>query len=157
ASEHQAEFSIIYACAREGWCTLNEKDVPDMVSGKKKGNLKPLFDRILEEIPPPRISDAAGFQMLVSNLAYSDYVGRLAVGRVMKGGVKKNDRILRCGVDDDDQPIQVPCTVTQVLTFVGLKQMEVEELTEGDLGLVAGCEETEIGDTFVENEEVPVL
>ncbi|HLG18666.1 MAG TPA: translational GTPase TypA [Bdellovibrionota bacterium] len=157
ASETQVEFSIVYACAREGWCTVNDKEVPALLSGEKKGTLKPLFDLILSEVPPPRISDAPGFQMLVSNLAYSDYVGRLAVGRVTRGSVKKNDRIFHRGVDEEDEPTAVSFTVTQVLTFGGLKQIEVAELTEGDLGLVAGCEEAEIGDTFAGNDNVPAL
>src|ERR1700733_4463261 len=75
ASEVQANFPIVYACARQGWCTTDFNEVPELLSGAKKETLKPLFDEILRDIPPPKLREGDGYQMLVSNLSYSDYVG----------------------------------------------------------------------------------
>src|SRR5262249_41577277 len=100
ASEEQADFPIVYACAREGWCTMDFERIPDLISGKEKGTLEPLFDLILKTIPKPKIANHSGFQMMVANLSYSDYVGRLAIGRVLSGSVKRNQRIIRRGVTE---------------------------------------------------------
>ena len=151
ASDEQADFPIVYACAREGWCTLDMNLLPELLNKSKTETLKPLFDTILKVVPPPKIAQTS-FQMLVSNLAYSDYVGRLSVGRVMAGSVKKNQRIFRLGVDANNNPKTEPFTVTRVYTFEGLKQQETEVLTCGDIGMVAGIESVDIGDTLGETE-----
>ncbi|MGK5083145.1 translational GTPase TypA [Bdellovibrionota bacterium FG-1] len=149
ASSKQADFPIIYACARQGWCTLDFDQVADMVAGNKQGTLKPLFDEILKDIPPPQVVDGVEFQMMVSNLSYSDYVGRLAIGRVTSGSVKKGQKVIRRGVDEAGNSKNENFTVAQVYTFEGLKQTEVESLDAGDIGVLAGTELAEIGDTMV--------
>ncbi len=148
ASEEQADFPIVYACGREGWATLLEAEIKDLLSQKKRGNLKPLFDLILNYIPPPKVMESQEFQMLVSNLSHSDYVGRLAIGRVMAGRVQRNDRLVRKGVTSDGTPEDESFNVTRLYTFEGLKQTEVGELIAGDIGLVAGTGKVEIGDTY---------
>jgi GTP-binding protein len=157
ATEEQADFPILYACAREGWCTLSASDLPDLLSGAKKGSLKPLFEKILSVIPPPRIEEGAPFRMLVANLAYSDYVGRLAIGRVTSGRIRKADGLVCHGVDEDEKPVTHAFDVTRLATFEGLKQQEVDELSAGDIGVVAGFEEIQIGDSLTASEEVPPL
>lgn len=157
ASEVQAEFPIVYACSRGGWCTLDEAEVPALLSGEKKGTLKPLFDLILSYVNPPKISDLKGFQMLVSNISYSDYVGRMAVGSVTAGRIKKGDRIIRHGVDANNNPMTETFSASAVYTFEGLKQAEVEFLEAGDIGLVAGIEKFEIGDTLTSLEGASAL
>ncbi|MFH1264070.1 MAG: translational GTPase TypA [Pseudomonadota bacterium] len=152
ASETQAEFPIVFSCSRQGWCTTQQEDVPHLLSGEKVGSLKPLFDLILAQIPPPRVETSGDFLMLVSNLSYSDYVGRLAVGRAITGSLRKNDRLIRHGIDADGDPIRERFAVTHLYTFEGLKQMEVEELAPGDIGLISGIEKFEIGDTLASNE-----
>jgi GTP-binding protein len=152
ANEEQADFPIVYACGRSGWCTLDENEIAPLLAGEKRGDLKPLFDLILSEVPRPKVSESDGFQMLVSNLSYSDYVGRLAVGRVQSGKVKKADRLILRG-----ETKNVTFSVTKLFTFEGLQQMEVDELTTGDIGLIAGIEEVEIGDTFAANEQIAAL
>src|SRR5690606_2735787 len=82
ASEEQADFPILYACARQGWCTSDDKEIPALLDGSQKGTLEPLFSTILKVVPPPSVELDGDFQMRVANLAYSDYVGRLAIGRV---------------------------------------------------------------------------
>ncbi|MCM2279144.1 MAG: translational GTPase TypA [Oligoflexia bacterium] len=157
ATDEQADFPIIYACAREGWCTKNSEDVPGLISGELKGSLQPLFDEVLKVIPAPKVAEGTDFQMLVSNLSYSDYVGRLSIGRVLSGAVKKNQRIIRRGVDAAGNSANENFTVTQLYTYEGLKQAEVTELSAGDIGVIAGTELAEIGDTFVGNESLAPL
>jgi GTP-binding protein len=157
ASEAQADFPIIYACARQGWCTPDYDQVPALLSGAQKGTLKPLFDEILKDIPPPKIQEDDQFRMLISNLSYSDYVGRLAIGKITSGTVKKNQRVLRWGIDEAGNPKKEGFNITQLYTYEGLKQTEVETLSAGDIGVIAGNELVEIGDTVVTNESVQPL
>ncbi len=157
ASEQQADFPIIYACARQGWCTLERGDVDALIAGEKKSTLQPLFDTVLKHIPAPKVNEGADFQMLVSNLSYSDYVGRLGIGRIMAGSIKKNQRVIQRTIDAAGNPKNVNFTVSQLYTFEGLKQSEVETLSAGDIGVVAGTETVEIGDTIAGTEAVPAL
>ncbi|MBI2711797.1 MAG: translational GTPase TypA [Bdellovibrio sp.] len=148
ANEAQADFPIIYACARQGWCTTKYDDLPGLLSGETKGSLQPLFDEVLRDIPRPKVSEGTQLQMLVSNLSYSEYVGRLAIGRINQGSVKKNQRIYRRGITPDGQPKVESFTVNQLYTFEGLRQAEVEVLEAGDIGVIAGSEAVEIGDSL---------
>jgi len=157
ATEEQADFPIVYACARQGWCTLDRDAVPGLLDGSKQSTLQPLFDIILKTVPAPKIAESPDFQMMVSNLSYSDYVGRLAIGRVLGGMVKKNQRIIRRGVDEAGNAKNENFTVTQLYTYEGLKMTEVTELSCGDIGVIAGTEFSEIGDTFVGNETMSPL
>lgn len=157
ANEEQASFPIVYACARAGWCTLNFNEIKDYISGEKKGSLQPLFDLILDYVPPPKVLSDGGFQMMVSNLSYSDYVGRLSVGRVLSGKIKRNEKLIRRGVTESGVAQDETFTVSQIYVFDGLKQKDVEELHAGDIGLLAGTEKVEIGDTLVGDAAIPAL
>ena len=157
ASEEQADFPIVYAAARQGWCTTNFDEIPAYLKKEKTGSLKPLFDLILDCVPAPKISGNANFQLLVSNLSYSEFVGRLAIGRVISGSVKKNTKMVRQGVNPDGSPLNQNFTVTQVFTYVGLKQQEVPEVQAGDIAVIAGNEGVEIGDTVSATAEMAPL
>ncbi len=157
ASEEQVDFPIVYACAREGWCTTNFDDIPLLLSKQKTASLEPMFDIILNTIPAPKVDENAGFQMLISNLSYSDYVGRLAIGRVISGSVAKNQKLTRRGRNSAGAPLDENFTVSQVYTFDGLKQVPVDVLTAGDIGMVAGSESFEIGDTLAGDPNVQTL
>ncbi|MBU6154151.1 MAG: translational GTPase TypA [Bdellovibrionales bacterium] len=157
ASEEQADFPIVYAAARQGWCTTNFDEIPAYLKKEKTGSLKPLFDLILESVPAPKVTDSANFQLLVSNLSYSEFVGRLAIGRVISGSVKKNTKMVRQGVNADGSPLNQSFTVTQVFTYVGLKQQEVPEVQAGDIAVIAGNEGVEIGDTVSATAEMAPL
>lgn len=157
ASDQQLDFPVVYACARKGWCTTDKAEMHALLKGEGKGSLEPLFQLVRDRIPSPRVSKSSGFQMLVSNLSYSEFVGRLAVGRVLSGSVKKNQRVIRHGVDANNQPMTQSFPVTQVYTYEGLRQVESAELTEGDIGVVAGSEGIEIGDTLAGNDQVEKL
>lgn len=148
ANEEQADFPIVYAAARLGWATTEFDDIRPLLDKQKTGTLKPLFDLIIDKVPAPVISPKSEFQMLVANLSYSDYVGRLCIGRVVSGSVKKNQKFFRQGINLDGSPLTQQFTVTKVFTYVGLKQAEVEEVQAGDIVVLAGNEGVEIGDTI---------
>jgi GTP-binding protein len=155
ATEEQSDFPIVYACGRQGWCTLNPAEIPSLLEGKK-GDLKPLFDLVLDYVNPPAVEDAP-FRMLISNLDYSEWVGQMGVGRVYSGSVKKGDRLISKTVDAAGKPLNKVFTVTKVLSFKGLRQVEVDILEAGDIGLLAGLDEIHIGDTIVANETQEAL
>jgi GTP-binding protein len=146
ASDEQCDFPIIYACARQGWCTGDVDAIPTLIGGGGERSLKPLFNAILD-IPPPKRDLTSELQLLVSNIAYSDYLGNLALGRVSVGQVKKGEQLLRHGMVNG-QPAAQKFTVTRLLSYQGMKQVEVESIGAGDIGLIAGAEILEIGDTI---------
>jgi GTP-binding protein len=148
ATEEQADFPIVYATARQGWCTTNPDEVPALVAGEKKGSLQPLFDLVLETIQPPKPGAETSFQMMVANLGWSDFVGRLAIGRIMSGSVSVGQRIHRLGVNEKGEEITESFTVTKLFRFAGLSQAEVKTLEAGDVGVIGGCDNFEIGDTI---------
>ncbi len=152
ASSEQADFPIVYACARNGWCTTDFDQLPALLDGTKQGTLKPLFDEVLRDIPPPKVGSGTDLEFLVSNLSYSDYVGRLAIGRITAGSVKKGQRVIRRGIDEAGKSKNESYSVSQLYTYEGLKQTEVDMLSAGDIAVIAGSESTEIGDTIVGNE-----
>jgi len=158
ANEEQADFPIVYAAARQGWCTTNFDDIPKYLSKEKTGSLEPLFKLMVDTIPPPKVSDNKEFQMLVSNLSHSEYVGRLAIGRVVSGSVKKNQKLFRQGLNaNTGAPLTEGFSVTQVFTYVGLKQTEVPEVSAGDIVVISGNEGVEIGDTVSSSNDIAPL
>ncbi|OFZ18958.1 MAG: hypothetical protein A2X94_13495 [Bdellovibrionales bacterium GWB1_55_8] len=157
ATEEQMEFPIVYACAREGWCTTDFNEIPELIAGTKKGTLQPLFDALLKYIPQATVSDEPGFQMLVSNLAYSDYVGRLATGRILSGTLTRGQKLFRRGRNAAGDPVDEPFTAARIYTFEGLQQVEVSEVQGADICVIAGNENVEIGDTITGSESVKTL
>lgn len=166
ATPEQADFPILYACGRKGWCTSHREDVPKLLSGEKTGNLKELFKIIIHEIPPPvikSIGSASGgigarpFCMHVANLSYSDYMGQLAIGRVLSGKIGVNQTLFRLGVNQAGRDIVERFTVSGVYSFEGIKQVPLECLTEGDIGLISGSEMVSIGDTLTSDEKLTAL
>jgi len=152
ATEEQADFPIVYACAREGWCTTDFDEIPALISGQKKGSLQPLFELIAQTIPAPRIEDKGGFQMLVANLGWSDFVGRLAIGRILSGSVAANQRLFRKGQSKSE-----PFSVVKLFEYQGLQQVETREMKAGDIGVIAGSDSFEIGDTLVSDDSIAAL
>ncbi|MFO0922440.1 MAG: translational GTPase TypA [Pirellulales bacterium] len=134
--QYMDHFDFIFASAREGYATHDPK-----VRGE---NMQPLLDLIIDRIPGPEVEPDAPLQMLVTNLDWSEYVGRIAVGRIQAGTMRKNmpvdlaksgDRIL-------------PATIASLAVFDKLGRVEVDEGTAGDVVAVVGLEEVEIGDTI---------
>lgn len=157
ASDEQADFPIVYAVARAGWATTDIDALPDLLSGKRKGDLKVIYDLVRDIIPAPKVVDAGGFQMQVSNLAYSEYVGQLGIGRIMSGAVVKNQQIIRRTVDEHGKEKLQKFTVVRLYSYKGMAQYETDKIEAGDIGIVAGCDDIEIGDTIVANESIPAL
>ena len=136
ADEDQIEFPVLYLVAKNG---VAKKSLTDA-----DGDLSILFDTIIDTIPGPACHRDHPFQMLVANLDYSDYLGRLAIGKVVNGSVKSKDPLVRIGADGNIAPLKV----TKLQAYNGLEVQEVDSAAPGDIILLSGLEEVEIGDTF---------
>jgi GTP-binding protein len=145
ASEGQLEFPVLYTNAKAGTATADP--------GKPGENLGPLFDAILEHVPPPGGDPDAPLQLLVANLDSSDYLGRIAIGRIFNGRVKIGDSVAVCKLDETVQETRV----TKLYAFDGLKRVDIEQAAAGDIVCLAGIEDITIGETIADVEHrVPV-
>lgn len=136
ADDATLDFPVIYASGKKGIATHDLKVEPK--------DLRPLYEAILKHVPPPEADLDAPLQMLVVSLAYSDFVGRIAIGRVFAGKIRKNQKVVivkRDGRKIDD-------TVVKVEVFDRLGRQEVDEVGAGDICAVIGLDEAEIGDTI---------
>ena len=136
ATEAQLEFPLLYAIGRQGVAVQQPTE--------KGENLLLLFDAILENIPGPTHDPQAPFQMRVSDLGYSDYLGRLAVGKVFNGTARSKERLVCIGRDG----AAVPLKVTKLQIYEGMQLREIEQVQPGDIVVLAGLEDVEIGDTI---------
>jgi len=141
AHEDQLDFPVLYTIAREGICRLK----PDGEDHK----LKPLFDAIIETIPAPTYDPSMPLQMLILNLGYSDYVGRLAIGRVINGNLKPRQDVMLVRHDGT----QVKSRVTNLYVYEGLERTEVQEAGPGEIVALAGFEVVHIGETVTDPED----
>ena len=141
ATEDQIEFPVLYTNAREGTSTTDPA-VPAT-------DLRQLFDAIVEYVPPPRGNPDAPLQILVANLDSSDYLGRIAIGRIFNGTVKLNDPVAVLKLDGSEQTTKV----TKLFAFDGLKRVEIERAMAGDIVCVAGIEDITIGETISDFEQ----
>ncbi|MCC6164647.1 MAG: translational GTPase TypA [Acidobacteria bacterium] len=140
ADEEQLEFPIIYAVARDGQASTDAS-----VRGE---DLRPLFDAIIDHIPPPKGDVDGILQILIANLDASEYLGRIAIGRIFNGRVKVGDFV---GVAKLDGSIQ-QTRVTKLFAFDGLKRVDVEDAAAGDIVCLAGIEDITIGETVTSAE-----
>ena len=147
ANEHQIDFPVIYAIAREG------KAAHTVEGAFQAESLKPLFDAILTHVPPPPVGDGEHLQMLVDNLDYDDYVGRLAIGRVTSGTLREGAPI---AVVREEGRV-VPAKIVRLYTYDGLKRTEVKDAGPGEIVCIAGAEEIGIGDTVAYPENPTAL
>ena len=141
ANDEQLDFPIIYASAKNGFAMRELHD--------NNEDLTPLFEAIVKHVPPPTVSSEPYFQMLVSNLHYSDYLGRIAIGRIVSGRVAVGDSIV-CAHRDGRRERS---TVTALFTYEGLAQVETKHATAGDIIGLTGFEEVYIGETLTDREE----
>ncbi|MHB8838966.1 MAG: translational GTPase TypA [Gemmatimonadaceae bacterium] len=142
ANEHQLDAPFIYASAREGTSTM-DMDVPAV-------NLTPLFETIVKHVPPPPHDAAGAFQMLISTIDYSNYLGRMAIGRIERGSVHVGDVVHLLSVDHEKKPIVG--RVTKLYGFEGLERVEMEQASAGEIVSLAGLEGVEIGLTITDPE-----
>jgi GTP-binding protein len=140
ATEEQIEFPILFTNARAGTASA-EMATPGE-------DLKPLFEAIVEHVPPPRGNTQAPLQMLVANLDASDYLGRIAIGRIFNGTVRLNDPVAVMKLDKRVEQTRV----TKLYSFDGLKRIEIEEAAAGDIVCLAGIEDITIGETIASGE-----
>lgn len=145
AKDTQIDFPVLYAIGREGIAqrTLEEKGT----------SLAPLFETIIDEIPAPSYNPAEPFQMLVCDLDYSDYLGRLAIGRVVNGSIHKNQDLV-C-INEAGEAKQLRVSKLQLYDGIGIS--EVETVTPGDITILAGIEDVHIGDTICTKEAPKAL
>jgi GTP-binding protein len=136
ANDEQIEFPILYAVTRDGIAKRNLDDTAN--------TLQPLFEQIVESIPPPRELRTDSLQLLVANLDYNDYVGRLAIGRIFSGEIKVGDQI---AVVKPDHSVN-KTRVSQLYVFEGLKREAVDRAGFGEIVALAGIENINIGDTI---------
>ncbi len=135
ADEEQIEFPVIFASGRDGYATY----LPD-VPGK---DMKPLFDEIVKEIAPPEGDTDGPLQILFSNIEYDDYLGRIGVGRVIRGTVKVGQTVALCHKDGTTSNVKI----AKLFMYRGLKRVEEESASVGDIIQVAGIADLEIGET----------
>ena len=141
ATDEQLDFPIVYASAKDGFAIRELHE--------KKQDMAPLFQAIVKDVPPPKISTEPFFQMLVSNLDYSDYLGRIALGRIVSGRVTVGDSIVCIHRDGRAER----ATVTALFTYAGLEQVQIKQASAGDIVGVAGFEDVYIGETLTDSEE----
>jgi GTP-binding protein len=140
ATEEQLDFPVLYTNARAGTASHE--------AAGQGADLRPLFDAILEHVPPPRGNPDAPLQLLVANLDSSDYVGRIAIGRIFNGRVRIGDPVAVCKLDDAIQETKV----TKLYAFDGLKRIDITEAAAGDIVCLAGIEDITIGETIADVE-----
>ena len=142
ADESAIDFPIISAIARDGRC------VSGIGMPGPDDDLTPLFEAIVATVPEPGGDPDAPLQAIVTNLDASEYLGRLAVGRVVNGRLRRNEQVALCEEDEGQAPLRRK--LTQLLSFSGIGRLEVDEIGAGDLFIVAGFPEVEIGDTLAD-------
>jgi GTP-binding protein len=139
ATDEQLDFPVVYTSARDGYAKINIKD--------ESANMEPLFQAIIKHIPPPRAHAGTEFKMLAANLDYSDYLGRIAFGKIYSGKVKVGDTAACLHGDGR----KTTGKITAIFHFEGLKRIEVTEAHAGDVIGVAGFEDVFIGETITDN------
>src|SRR5438477_6613954 len=140
ATDEQMDFPVIYASAKDGYAKIDLKHV--------SGTMEPLFDAIIKHIPPPRAHAGEGFKLLVANLDYSDYLGRIAFGKIYSGKVKVGETYV-CIHGDGRKEVS---KVTAIYHFEGMKRIEITEAHAGDVVGITGFEDVFIGETITDSE-----
>lgn len=137
ANDEQIEFPILYSISRDG---VAKKDLAD-----ESKTLKPLFDQIIETIPAPKPLRDDSLQLLVANIDYNPFVGRLAIGRIFSGKIAKNQDVV---VSKRDSSLSRPRGVKELFAFEGLERVPVAEAGVGEIVALAGFDDVEIGETI---------
>ena len=135
ANDDQLDFPVVFASAKNGIAKMDLNDESD--------NLHCLFETIIDKINPPACDEEGTMQMLVSNIDYDDYLGRIAVGRVERGSVKNGMPVAVCKKDKTENG-----KIAKLFTYMGLKKVEVDEVKAGDIVALSGISDINIGDTI---------
>jgi len=158
ATEEQLDFPVVYASALQGWAAHDLKDAPAVAAAMAAGTLegpgmKPLFDAVLEHVAPPPCDPEGPFQLRISALDYSSYVGRMGIGRVNRGSVRAGQEVV---VLAGDAPVQ-RARIGQVFGFRGLDRVTLDVGQAGDIVLITGVEAVQIGATLADPEHAEAL
>ena len=145
ADEEQIEFPVVYASGRNGYAFINEND--------EKTNLKPLFETIINEVPAPKGDENGPLQVLISNIDYDEYIGRIGVGRVERGSIKAGQNVVRCTREGINKNIKIG----KIYKFEGLKRVETDEAGLGEIISVSGVEGLNIGETLCDPANIEPL
>ena len=145
ASDEQLDFPVMYASAKAGYAV---KEITD-----ERKDMTPLFDEIIKQIPPPKGSGVSYLQMLVSNLDYSDYLGRIAYGRILAGRVSVDDTVVVAHGDGRRERGRV----TALFGHQGMEKIELKHASAGDIVGLCGFEDVFIGETITDQEDRPAL
>ena len=146
ATEEQLDFPYVYASAKDGYATHD----PNV----REGDMTPLFEMILKHVPSPRAEELAkGYQLAVANVDYSDYLGRIAFGKIRRGSIRLGDPLY--SLQDDRETASGK--VTALFQFESLKQIQIEEAHAGDIVGISGLPDVLIGETLVDDPERPAL
>ena len=145
ANEHQLEFPIVYAAAKEGYAKYEMSD--------ENKNLEPLFETIIKHVPAPSGSAQNPLQLQVFTLDYDNYVGKIGIARIFNGTVKKNETVMLAKANGE----QVRGRVSKLIGFHGLERIDITEAESGDIVAVAGFETLDVGDSLVDpNNPMPL-
>jgi GTP-binding protein len=159
ATEEQLDFPVVYASALQGWAVLDLKDAPERQNGADAAplaSMRPLFEAILSHVAAPAGDPEGAFQLRISALDYSSYVGRMGIGRISRGRLRPGQDIVV--LSDDHEPMR--SRIGQLHGFRGLERVALEEAAAGDIVVVSGVEAVSIGATLADPERpeaLPVL
>ena len=138
ANEDQLDFPVVYAVGRDGIAKTNLADESD--------SLKPLFDVIIDKVPAPRADVEAPLQMMISNLGYDDFIGRLSIGRIVAGNIKANSEVNLARLDGTFKKFRL----SNLFGFEGLGRVNIKEAGAGDIVALSGIEDPHIGETIAD-------
>lgn len=145
ATDEQLDFPIIYASALQGFATLDLNEASE--------DMTPLLEAIIEKVPAPKVDSDGPFQMQISSLAYSSYVGAIGVGRVTRGSVSPNTQVSIVSADGSTRKGKI----LQVMTYMGLDRVETDKASAGDIIAITGIEGIQISDTLCDPNNVEAL
>jgi GTP-binding protein len=154
ADDHALDFKTIYCSGRDGWAVNELHDNQPMPT---EGNMLAVFETIIKAVPEPKDDASLPLQMLITTLDYSDYVGRIGIGRVFAGTVRVGQSIAVLCPGDGRAGKPIMSRIGKLLQFEGLKRIEVDEVKAGDLCAVVGLASVDIGDTLADPENAVAL
>ena len=146
ANDEQLDFLVIYASALEGWSSLNKQ-------GRRELGMEILFEKIVSHVPPPQVDPVGPFQMQISALDYSDYVGVIGIGRIQRGSMSRNTQVKVVSADGAVRNGRI----LQILGFHGLERVEFQNASAGNIVAITGIDELHISDTLCDVEVVEPL
>lgn len=145
ANEEQISFPVLYAVGKDGWVTEDYNEAKDIVSGKKKGDLKPLFELIKNFIPKPDVSVNKPFEMLATIVTSDNFVGKILIGKIYNGVADVNKQVK---VLDLNGNIKETTKLTKLFSFKGIEKYQIERAVAGDIVAIAGVENASVSDTI---------